>query len=353
MARKLQTGDRNMAGLYKRGKTWWGRAQRQNREFRRSLKTADKGVAEKRLRQWVDDLDRYAWGDKPVKTFTQASERFITEHGRTLKPQSARRYGVSIMHLIDAMGGVNLHDIGKAVLSDFETKRRTEGVSAPTIRRDLACLSSIMGHAVDWEWIEVNPVPAYLRQRRRKGLREAPARTRYLTHMEERALLAKATPDVRRAIEFAIDTGLRLEEQFGLTWEKIDVPRGRIMLGRETKSGQPREVPLFGRAVQIAAQMPRLIRCPYVFWHDDGRRYNNMEKGLKAAAKRAGIGNLRWHDLRRTFGCRRLQDDKLSMEQVKELLGHHSVTVTERSYAFLSLDSIERALTKTGTEIAD
>lgn len=344
-----------MAGIYKRGGIWWARAQRGNREFRRSLKTADKGVAEKRLRQWLSELDGIAWGDKPSRTLEQLCEKFIKDHLPILKPASARRYGVSIVNLLEVMGpNTRLSEIGKAKMTEFETARRSSGVLAPTVRRDLACLSSMMGCAVDWEWIDANPVPAQMKNRRKKGLKEAPPRTRYLTHQEEEKLLLHATPDVRRAIAFAIDTGLRREEQFGLTWERVDLARGRFVLTRDlTKSRKPREVPFIGRAAQMSTQFPRHIRSPYVFWHEDGRRYQNMNKGLKAAARRAGIKDLKWHDLRRTFGCRRLQDDKMPMEQVSYLLGHHSVTVTEKSYAFLEIDTIENHLTKAGSRIAD
>lgn len=347
-----------MAGVYKRGKTWWGRAQRGNREHRRSLKTTDKGIAEKRLRQWLEELEAVAWGDRPSRTFTQASERFIKEHMPVLKPKAAQRYGVSILHLIEHMGNLPIASIGSAEMTEFETARRTAGAAAPTIRRDLACLSSILGCCVDWEWIEVNPVPAQMRRRRRKGLKESPGRTRYLSHEEEASLLAAATPDVRRAIDFALATGLRLEEQFSLTWAKIDQSRKRIILGKETKAGVPREIPIEDRAAQILAQMPRHIKCPYVFWHDDGdergaTRYNNMTKGLAGAVRRAGLKDLCWHDLRRTYGCRKINDENLRMEQVQQLLGHHSVTVTEKSYAFLSMDRIQEVLTKPGTGAAD
>lgn len=341
-----------MAGIYKRGRLWWARAERNGREIRRSLKTADKAVAEKRLRQLLTELDGIAWGDKPTRTLEQLCEKFITEHLPMLKPASARRYGVSIVNLLDNMGpNTRITDIGKAKMTEFETARRSSGAKAPTVRRDLACLSSMMGCAVDWEWIDVNPVPAQMKTRRRKGLKENPPRTRYLTHAEEADLLLHATPDVRRAIMFAIDSGLRREEQFSLTWERVDPFRKRLVLPKgTTKSNKPREVPFIGRVGEIIEKMPRHIRCPYVFWHEDGIRYKTMNKGLKAAARRAKIADLQWHDLRRTFGCRRLQDDKMRLEEVCLLLGHHSVTVTEKSYAFLALDEIERGLTKSGTE---
>ena len=169
-----------MAGIYRRGKTWWGRVQRQGRELRRSLKTTNKTIADQRLRKWVDDLDATSPSGKQAHLFTVAAEKFAAEHCPTLRPGAAKRYGVSMMHLVDAFAGLRLHEITSGKLWDFETKRRGQGVRPPTVRRDLACLSSIFGCAIEWEWIDANPIPVYTARRRRKGLKEAPARTRYL-----------------------------------------------------------------------------------------------------------------------------------------------------------------------------
>jgi integrase len=333
-------------GIYRRGKMWWARAQRSGREYRLSLKTASKAVAERRYRQWLDDLDAIAWGDKPRRRFDEAADRFVREHLPTIKITSAKRYGVSLAWLADEFEGKFLDQIGTAEFSEFEKKRRAAGASPPTVRRDLACLSSIFGCCVEWEWCDANPVPAYLKRRKKRGLREAPPRTRYLSHEEEASLLVHATPAVRTAVEFAIDTGLRREEQFSLTWDRIDLRAGQILLDGSTKSGKPRRVPLLPRSAQILAQLPRHIRSPYIFCHGNGNRYVNMEKGLKAAVHRAGLRSLRWHDLRRTCGCRLLQDLGLSMEGVKEWLGHSSVLVTERAYAFIEIEHLHRAVQK-------
>jgi integrase len=333
-------------GIYRRGKKWWARAQRSGREHRTSLKTSSKTVADRRYREWLDELDAIAWGDKPRRRFDDAAERFVREHLPTLKVASSRRYGVSLDWLADEFEGKFLDQIGTAELAEFERKRREAGAAAPTVRRDLACLSSIFGSCIEWEWCDVNPVPAYMRRRKKRGLREAPARTRYLSHEEETALLANASPAVRSAIAFAIDTGLRREEQFSLTWDKIDLSVGEILLDGNTKSGKPRRVPLLPRAAQILAQLPRHIRSRYVFCHGNGTRFMNMEKGLKSARRRAAIRALRWHDLRRTCGCRLLQDHAMSMEGVKEWLGHESVVTTERAYAFIEIEHLHRAVQK-------
>ena len=81
-----------------------------------------------------------------------------------------------------------------------------------------------------------------------------------------------------------------------------------------------------------------------------------MLKGLKAAARRAGLDDVQWHDLRRTAGCRWLQRDGKTKDDVCELLGHSSVVVTEESYAFVDGEALAESLTgrtKPGTGTAD
>lgn len=331
-----------MASIYRRGKAWWGKVQRNGKVLRRSLKTETKGVARDRLRTWLDQLDAIAWGEKPRHTFDDAAEKFISEHCRTLKPSSTKRYHLSLTALGGILEGLMLDQITSAKLSEFEQARREKGVSSPSIRRDLACLSSMFGCCMEWEWSTVNPVPAYFRSRRKRGLREAQPRTRYLS-LEEEAKLIEASSGLRQsAIIFAIETGLRREEQFSLTWPQVDLTAKEIRLSGMTKSGKPRRVPLTERA--IAALPPQHIRSMYVFRHDDGSRVVQFAKGLKQDCRRAAIAMIRWHDLRRTCGCRLLQDKKLSMEAVALWLGHSSILVTEKTYAFLEYEHMRDAL---------
>jgi integrase len=354
-----------MARIYRRpgSRKWWGRAQRAGRELRRSLQTTDRAVAERRLRAWLDELDAVAWGEKPRRSFDATAEKFVQEHLTTLKPAAAIRYGVSLKHLAEHFGGKMLDHITSSELSAFETKRRTAGVAPSTIRRDLACLSSLLTSAEDWEWIDdgANPVPAYLRRRARRGLKEAPPRTRYLTLQEEVRILQAASPEVRKAIILAIDTGLRREELFSLTWFQVDLLRGLITTTTRTKNGRARKVPLPARSAQILAQIKRSKNATYVLINPDtGERYVQMNKGLAGAVRRANkaqlsqldsnerdalqIKDLRWHDLRRTAGCRWLQRDRKSMEEVSILLGHSSVIVTEERYAFLEAETVAESL---------
>ena len=124
-----------------------------------------------------------------------------------------------------------------------------------------------------------------------------------------------------------------------------------------TKSGRARKVPLPERARTVLGTLPRYLDSGYVLVNPETRtRYVQMNKGLDGAARRAQIEDLCWHDLRRTAGCCWLQRDGKSMEEVSILLGHSSVLVTEKSYAFLEAEQIAESLvgrTNLGTGTAD
>jgi hypothetical protein len=46
-----------MAGIYLRGKTWWGRVQKDGQDLRQSLETRSESVARGRLKVWLDELE--------------------------------------------------------------------------------------------------------------------------------------------------------------------------------------------------------------------------------------------------------------------------------------------------------
>jgi integrase len=54
-----------------------------------------------------------------------------------------------------------------------------------------------------------------------------------------------------------------------------------------------------------------------------------MKTAFKGACRRARIEGLRFHDLRHTFATR-LARKGVDIETIRDLLGHHSITITQR-----------------------
>ena len=216
-----------------------------------------------------------------------------------------------------------------------------------TIIKDLACMSSVYSCAEEWEWITTNPVKPFKRNRMKKGsLNDSDPRERHLDHDEEIKLIAACTDRFRPLVTFAIDTGLRREEQFSLLRTDINLGKSELTVRKEVaKNHKSRAVPLLPRSLEIAK---RLHNFKYVFVNNKRDRYSPTSpwiwEELQRTCKRAGIEGLIWHDLRRTCGCRLLQDYNFSMEEVSVWLGHSSVRVTERHYAFLKVDQLHKKI---------
>lgn len=341
---------RNPKNLRKRGGVWWYRIVKDGRPFEGSLQTGDVGVAKERLEGIRRELTATRYGEKPRRTFDEAARRFAKEHFPTLKPKSRKRYSVSLRAFADHLHGVYLDEVGSARLGDFERARLAEGVTPTTVRRDLACLSSLYSRAEEWEWVTTNPVKPYKRGRAKAGLKEGLARTRYFSVGEEETVGQVCAPKAWDAIAFAIDTGLRKEEQFSLLLTDLDLDAREVTVRAEVaKTGIERKVPLLDRAFAIAIKLSadRVGRVP-LFVTGKGERYSpnspTMYEALQRACRRAGVARCSWHDLRRTAGCRLLQEHGLSIQEVSAWLGHGDVRITQQRYAFLKIDQLHRAL---------
>lgn len=305
----------------------------------------------------IEDLNQGRWNEKRDRTFNEAVAKWVDQHLPNLKKQSQRRYGTSLRNLIEAFDGVQLRNITSATLSDFEAKRRKQGVTAGTIRRDLSCLSSMMTSCQDWLWVDENEPLRYMRRQKRLGkLRESPPRTRYLAPWEEEVLLDACTDSMYRAIAFAIDTGCRKEEQFSLLKSDVDLVRGVINIRKEiTKSTLPREIQITDRTRGIIEYL-LTIPGPYLWTRPGtGNRYsektNSFWRRLQVLADRCGLAKMTWHDLRRTCGCRLLNEAGWKMHEVSAFLGHSSVSVTEKRYAFLEKERLNsKALPQKGPQ---
>lgn len=117
-------------------------------------------------------------------------------------------------------------------------------------------------------------------------------------------------------IMFLALTGLRLGEALRL--EQENIRNGLIILDSDTKSDEPRSIPLVAQARVIAEQC-----IPFEL----GR--SNVSKLWRAARAAAGFPKVRLHDLRHTFASWIIQAGK-PMTAVRDLLGHSSLAVTSR-----------------------
>lgn len=227
-------------------------------------------------------------------------------------------------------------------LATFRDERRAEGVAENTIRLDLALVSHLFEVCrKDWG-IEVdNPV----RKMRLPG--GSKSRERRLKDQEEHYLLegmklaAARSPLSPALIELDIETGMRQSELLKMEWSDIDYKTRTARLD-ETKSGDPRDVPLSPRAIEILKGMPRPIEGGRIFDIGQDRLIRAFKQACaKGQAKwceehpgqplpPSFLEDLKFHDLRHEAASR--WASVLEAQELAKMFGWRTLQMALRYY---------------------
>jgi len=173
------------------------------------------------------------------------------------------------------------------------------------------------------ERIAINPARS-VKQRKENG-----GRVRYITDIEEMKLRAVIDNNHLPEFEIGLMTGMRLSEQFGLTWDQVDLDAGVIRLP-ETKVGP-------GRFVRLNDRARAVLRMLHDFSAGNGKVFLLNKKPrwfTKQATRDAGLEGVTWHTLRHTF-ISRLVMAGVDLRTVMELAGYKTIQMTMR-YAHLA-----------------
>jgi integrase len=245
-----------------------------------------------------------------------------------------------------ALGEEPLQGIVPDDIAEYAAERRKH-VAPATVNRELAFLRRVFNAAIASRLVDSNPVLS-----RRKGgafTKENNQRIRQLA-LEEEASLAREIPDPVdwAKVVVALHTGLRRGEQFRLRWsEHVDFTTG-IVTFADSKSGEPRHVPMNDTVRALLRALPSRLKSPWVFPSETGETpldaQNFVNRVFLPALRRAKIGDFHWHDLRHTFASRLVMAG-VDLRTVQELLGHKTLVMTLR-YAHLSpehqLEAVQR-----------
>ncbi|MEA2077776.1 MAG: site-specific integrase [Candidatus Marinimicrobia bacterium] len=154
---------------------------------------------------------------------------------------------------------------------------------------------------------------------------------RFLTLDEIKRLLgAIDDQNIKDMVLMYINTGARAREidKKIFTWSNVDFKTKRInFLGKGNKY---RNVPMNEAVLKILKRRKNVEKREVPFDTEYDYMYRRVKKGyLKAGIKNAGV-----HTLRKTFGSLLVQNG-VNIYTVSKLMGHGSVTVTEKHYAEL------------------
>lgn len=157
-------------------------------------------------------------------------------------------------------------------------------------------------------------------------------------HVRKDNRITKVSPFVTAAMRLLLLTGCRLREILNLRWAEYDGERGMLLLP-DSKTGR-KPVILSGAAVAVLDSIPRA--GDYVIaGRDPDQARHDLKKPWDAIRRRAGLGEMRLHDLRHTFAATGAGSN-IGLPIIGKLLGHKNVETTTR-YAHLAADPLRVA----------
>lgn len=167
-------------------------------------------------------------------------------------------------------------------------------------------------------------------------------RERFLSQEEierlSKAVAKSACKQLPQIVALLLMLGCRKSELLNAKWEDVDLERRtwRIPL---SKSGKARHVPLSSAAIELMQKLPRWKGCPYLVPNPKTLLpLTDIHEPWHTACRRAGLKNVRIHDLRHTFASN-LVNAGHSLFVVSRALGHSTTRMSER-YAHLSDETL-------------
>jgi integrase len=215
---------------------------------------------------------------------------------------------------------------------------RARKLSTQTVRHEVSLAKRAVNHAMR-EWglflprgnpfaVIALPPPAKGRERRTEGTEWK----RIVT-----AAYASRSPRLGPVIEIAVETAMRRGEICNLDWNDVDL-RSRVARARETKNGEPRDVPLSPRAVTVLRNLQGTRKSGSVF----GFRPDGLSQAFSRICQREGIENLRLHDLRHEGASRLAEKLNGDVIALSAITGHRTLQMIKRYTHLRAADLAKR-----------
>ena len=141
-------------------------------------------------------------------------------------------------------------------------------------------------------------------------------------------------------IRLLLLTGCRKSEVEGLQWSEVDLPNRCLRL-RDSKTGA-KIVPIGGAAIAALEELPAKGRTSFVFPTGGGAHYVGTPKIWNVVRGRAGLQDVRLHDLRHSLAALGAGDGQ-SLQLIGAILGHRDVATTAK-YAHLGETPVRHAV---------
>ena len=316
--------------------------------------------AEARLRELMAETQVPASAER--LTFEEVGRRYLRHLDEVMqrKPTTIQDYRIILgRHLGPFFGGTEVAKLTANDVTAYIGAKRRAGLAVKSINNHLNFAHGVFAFAIRRGLVVRNPVAVA----DRPPAPPVDPDIRFLDREELEALLRAAADDYLGPTDrvlwlTAAMTGLRQGELAGLRWRDVDWSARLVRVRRSYSRGRwttpksrrsSRAVPMADR---VAAELERHFSCSAYTADDDlvfahpqtGRPYDASKSRVrfKAALKRAELRDLRFHDLRHTYGTL-MAAAGTPLRTLQGWMGHRDYKTTE-IYADFAPDPTQGAV---------
>ena len=285
---------------------------------------------------------------KMLPTVKELFERYMKEHAIHKKESSVKEdRRLCEQYVIPAIGSLKVSSVTR---EDIISLQNATKHLATTANRVLSLISKAFNLAELWGYRTDGTNPCRHIKKYAENKRQRFLSTDEILNLQQ--ILAeeegKELTSVLLAIRLLLLTGCRLGEILSLSWQEVDFAKSCLFLN-DSKVGK-RTVYLSPQAIELLKNTPREKDHPYVIAGKNKQSHLiNLQKPWGRIRKKAGLYDVRIHDLRHTFASVAAANG-LSLPIIGALLGHTQTQTTAR-YAHLVGQPLLEAVGKVGTSI--
>ena len=315
----------------------------------------DKRKVEKEKRE--EAKAREAKEKRDSITFSQYFEKTYLPDSKNNKSKRScdREDGVFKLWVKPIIGDLPLKEISPFHLERIKADLSKAKRAPRTIHYTLAIIRQVFNHARRHRLYEGDPPTSKIKYPRADN-----RRLRFLNLTEANLLLSALKGKSQQVYEMALVSlyaGLRAGEIFSLTWGDVDLERGILVL-RDTKSGKNRMAFMTDTIKAIFTEFSKGKPTELIFPDVNGGKIERISNSFQRVVADLKLNKdvtdprqkVVFHTLRHTFASW-LVENGVDLYTVKELMGHESLTMTER-YAHLGQNTLQRAVNLLGTQMA-
>ncbi|TGW14585.1 DUF4102 domain-containing protein [bacterium NHP-B] len=266
-------------------------------------------------------------------TLKELADRYTAEYAPRKKASIQKEdQRLWVQHILPALGHVKVSSLTRTDIAKLHHAFHHHPTMA---NRIVSLLSKALNLAELWGYRpnHSNPclhIKKYTEVKRERFLNQDEI-LRLMEALKDEAQSCQ-NPWTIHAIRLLLLTGCRLSEILTLRWEDVDLDTPCLNLP-DSKTGR-KVVYLSSMARQLFEAIPRFQDNPYVICGDkQGSHLINLQKPWRRIRKKAGLDDVRLHDLRHTFASIAASQG-LSLPIIGALLGHKNTQTTQR-YAHL------------------